>query len=107
MDFWLIDNQRGEGTILPEPGDLMVRVGSLQATGGVAKLDADFSDQQPEGFEPDFIAITEAGNSPVESRLLTAQTTLYQRLYLSQKRGTFGALGDDEPTPNPVAKKAY
>lgn len=107
MDFWLIDNQRGEGTILPEPGDLMVRVGSLQAIGGVAKLDADFSDKQPEGFEPDFIAITEAGKSPVESRLLTAQTTLYQRLYLSEKRGDFGALGDDEPNPNPVAKKGF
>src|SRR5262245_21100259 len=77
LDFWLVDNKTGQGrTILPEPGDVMMRVGSLKSDGGVAKLDAGFSNQEPKDFEPDFIAITRAGKSPVEDRLLTAQTTL-------------------------------
>src|SRR5215813_8341001 len=78
LDLWLVDNKAGEGrTVLPEAGDAMVWVGTLKADGGVAKLDAAFSDQEPEGFEPDFIAVTTSGKSPVEDRLLTAETTLF------------------------------
>jgi cytochrome c peroxidase len=106
LDFWLIDNKTGQGrTILPEKGDVMVRVGSLRSAGGVAKLDAGFSTQEPEDFEPDFIAITRAGKSPVEDRLLTAQTTLYHRLYHSAKLGRFGVLSDSEQTEQPASRK--
>lgn len=105
LDFWLVDNKKGEGrTLLPEPGDAMVKVGPLGRTDGVAKLDTSFSSQEPEGFEPDFLAITKAGMSPVEDRLLTAQTTLYHRLYHSDKLGRFGVLTDSEET-EPVSKK--
>jgi hypothetical protein len=106
LDFWLVDNKTGQGrTILPEPGDVMVRVGSSRSAGGVAKLDAGFSTQVPEDFEPDFIAITRAGKSPVEDRLLTAQTTLYHRLYHSAKLGRFGVLSDSEQTEQPASRK--
>ena len=102
LDFWLVDNQRGQGSILPEPGDVMVKVGSMKSAGGVAKLDAGFSDQEPEHFQPNFIAITTAGKSPVEDRVLTAQTTLYQKLYHSAKLGQFGVIGGQ---PEPAVKK--
>jgi hypothetical protein len=102
LDFWLVDNKGDQGTILPEPGDVMVKVGSLKSAGGMAKLEADFSTQAPKDFEPDFIAITRAGKSPVEDRLLTGQTTLYHRLYHSAKLGRFGNLSDSDKT---VAKQ--
>lgn len=105
LEFWLVDNRAEQGTLLPEPGDVMIKVGALRSAGGVAKLDAGFSDQAPDGFEPDFLAVTRAGKSPVEDRLLTAQTTLYHRLYHSEKRGQFGVLGDRDQTEPPAAKK--
>ena len=106
LDCWLVDNKAGEGrTILPEPGDVMVKVGSLTSTGAVAKLDATFSNQELEGFEPDFLAITRAGKSPVEDRLLTGQTTLYHKLYHSEKLGRFGVLSDSDQPEQPVSRK--
>jgi hypothetical protein len=106
LDFWLVDNKPGQGrAILPEPGDVMVKVGSLRSAAGIAKLDAGFSNQEPDDFEPDFIAITRAGKSPVEDRLLTAQTTLYHRLYHSAKLGQFGILSDGDRIEQPVYGK--
>ncbi len=102
LDFWLVDNKGAQGTVLPEAGDVMVKVGSLKSADGMAKLEASFSTQAPKDFEPDFVAITRAGKSPVEDRLLTAQTTLYHRLYHSAKMGRFGQLSDGEQT---IAKK--
>jgi hypothetical protein len=76
----------------------------LRSAGRVANLEADFSNLVPEDFEPDFIAITSAGKSPVEDRLLTAQTTLYHRLYHSEKLGRFGSLSDSDQSAQPVAR---
>ena len=97
LDFWLIDNRSGaDRTLAPETGDAMARVGALSREGGVAKLDASFGGQVSADFEPDFIAITRAGKSPVEDRLLTGQTTLFQKLYRSDKQGRFGQLSDSD-----------
>jgi hypothetical protein len=105
LDFWLIDNKGSQGTILPESEDILLRVGSMRSAGGVAKLDAGFSNQEPVDFEPDFIAITKAGMSPVEDRLLTAQTTFYHRLYRSDKLGRFGVLSDSDQPEQPSPDK--
>lgn len=103
LDFWLIDNSGG--AIAPEPGDAMVRVGALSNKRGVASLDAAFGDQVSTDFDPDFIAITSAGKSPIEDRLLTGQTTLFHKLYHSEKEGRFGVLaGSDNPT-QPTSEK--
>src|SRR6185295_7872596 len=107
LDFWLIDNKNGQGTLLPEDGDALVKAGSLKIAGGVAKLDSEFSTLEPEGFEPDFMAITSAGKSPVEERLMTAQTTLYHRLYHSEQLGRFGVLSDSDQTEPPVEKGIF
>jgi cytochrome c peroxidase len=103
LDFWLVDNRSGAaGTLVPEPGDAMVRVGSLSVTDGVARLDASFGSAVTADFEPDFIAITRAGKSPIEERLVTGQTTLFQKLYHSEKQGRFGVLSD---SAEPAAQK--
>lgn len=106
LDFWLIDNASDSGgTVLPEEGDALVHVGSLSHKGGVAKLDASFGHEVSADFEPDFIAITPAGKSPVEMRLLTGQTTLFHRLYHSEKQGRFGVLSDSDKPAEPVREK--
>jgi hypothetical protein len=106
LDFWLIDNASASGgTVLPEAVDALVRVGSLSHEGGVAKLDASFSAEVSPDFEPDFIAITPAGKSPVEERLLTGQTTLYHKLYHSEKQGRFGVLPDSDKPAQPTSGK--
>jgi hypothetical protein len=106
LDFWLIDNASAPGgTILPEEADALVHVGSLSHEGGVAKLYASFGDEVSADFEPDFIAITPAGKSPVEERLLTGQTTLFHRLYHSEKQGRFGVLPDSDKPARPVRAK--
>jgi cytochrome c peroxidase len=103
LDFWLIDNASASGgTVLPEAVDALVRVGSLSHEGGVAKLDASFSTEVSPDFEPDFIAITPAGKSPIEERLLTGQTTLYHKLYHSEKQGRFGVLPDRDKPAQPA-----
>ena len=106
LDFWLVDNAPAPGgTVLPEQGDALVRVGSLSYKGGVARLDAGFGDKVSTDFEPDFIAITPAGKSPVEERLLTGQTSLFHRLYHSEKQGRFGVLPDSDKPAKPVRAK--
>ncbi|HVG19201.1 MAG TPA: hypothetical protein VNI02_09110, partial [Blastocatellia bacterium] len=106
LDFWLIDNSSASGgSILPEQVDALVRVGSLSHEGGVAKLDASFGQEVSPDFEPDLIAITPAGKSPVEDRLLTGQTTLFHRLYHSEKQGRFGVLSDSDRPAQPTPKK--
>jgi hypothetical protein len=106
LDFWLIDNASASGgTVLPEEVDALVRVGSLSHEGGVAKLDASFGNEAPPDFEPDLIAITPAGKSPVEDRLLIGQTTLFHRLYHSEKQGRFGVLTDSDKPAQPVRRK--
>ena len=106
LDFWLIDNASTPGgTVLPEAADALVRVGSLSHKGGVAKLDAAFGHEVSQDFEPDFVAITPAGKSPVENMLLTGQTTLYHRLYRSEKQGRFGVLPDSDKPAEPAGEK--
>lgn len=106
LDFWLVDNASASGgTVLPEEADALVHVGSLIHKGGVAKLDAGFGQDVSSDFEPDFIAITPAGKSPVEGMLLTGQTTLFHRLYQSEKQGRFGVLPDSDKPARPVGEK--
>src|ERR1044072_5553889 len=106
LDFWVIDNASPSGgTVLPEEVDALVGVGSLSHEAGVAKLDDSFGNEAPPDFEPDLIAITPAGKSPVEDRLLTGQTTLFHRLYHSEKQGRFGVLTDSDKPAQPVRRK--
>ncbi len=95
FDFWLIDDLVGSAA--PEPGDKLVRVGGLTKKGKAAKLEANLGSEAFADFEVDFVAITRAGKSPVEERLLMGTTTLFHRLYRSGQRGQFGVLSDARP----------
>ena len=104
FDLWLIDNRPGPGrSVTPEPGDVMVHLGSLQHEEGSATLHANLSTEQPPDFQLDFVAVTRAGEGPAEGGLLFGSPNLFQRLYHSELRGLFAARGDEAA---PVADEA-
>lgn len=84
-DLWLIDNQDGPGkTVQPEPGDRMVRIGRLSGTSTAkvaARLGADFF----RGFELDLVAVSPAGKTPAESRILLGSRSFFERLHTTNR----------------------
>ena len=105
-DIWLVEN-RARSSVMPEAGDIMVRVGNLKQKGGTAKLEIALGAEAFAKFEPDLITITRAGKSPAEDRLLVGTTTLFHRLYRNGKRGHFGTLNDDEPAREASSKRLW
>jgi hypothetical protein len=79
FDLWLVDNGVYD-TVLPEENDSMLRVGSLEFKGEVARLEANLGQDAFASFDPDLYIITRSGKSPVESRVLVGTTTLFHRL---------------------------
>jgi hypothetical protein len=102
-DVWLVDN--GVGSVLPEAGENMLRIGSLQFEGKAAKLKADLGKSAFSNFELDLIVITKAGMSPIENRALVGTTTLFNRLYRTKQRGDFGRLSDHPQTEAAPSKR--
>ncbi|MGH9752180.1 MAG: hypothetical protein ACREA2_05295 [Blastocatellia bacterium] len=102
-DVWLIDN--GAGSVLPETGDNMLRIGSLQRDGKVVKLKADLGSSAFANFELDLLVVTKAGMSPIENRMLVGTTTLFHRLYRAKQRGTPWQLSDHAQPEAASSKK--
>ncbi len=81
-DLWLIDNQEGaERTIMPEPGDKLLRVGTLTGDGATLHLSAQIGADTLRHLDPDLYAVTHAGRSPVDDRVLLGTTSLFQKLH--------------------------
>ncbi len=102
-DVWLIDN--GPGSVLPESSDKLLRIGSLKHDSKAAKLEANLGSDAFADFELDIIAVTKAGASPIENRVVVGTTTLFHRLYRSEQRGQFGVLSDQDELAATVAEK--
>jgi hypothetical protein len=77
-DVWLVDN--GVGSVLPEAGENMLRIGGMRGDGKVATLKADLGNRAFADFELDLIVVTKAGMSPIENRVLVGTTTLFYKL---------------------------
>jgi cytochrome c peroxidase len=81
-DLWLVDNQEGPGmTALPQPGDRMIKVGSLRTNGGVATLSARLVPSLFRGFELDLAVVSRPGRTPAESSVLAGTRPFFERLY--------------------------
>lgn len=103
-DVWVIDNISGPNmSVMPESGDVMIRLGSLKHEGKVAKLHFVLDSETTAKLDPDLAVVTRSGKNPIEDRTLGGIITLYQEMYLSGLRGNFGVLNDvDPPAPKPV-----
>lgn len=94
-DVWLIDNRPGPGhSVKPEPGDALVRLGSLQHAEDTATLRADLAEVIHPGFKIDLVTITQGGEDPGQGGLLFGSPSLFQKVYYNQPGGAFAALGD-------------
>jgi cytochrome c553 len=98
VSVWLVDNQQGDGkSVLPEAGDHMVEIGTLDGDGRLAaRLGGDFF----RTFELDLVVVSRAGEGPAESRLLLGTRPYFERLHTKTRvangaapdRGPWGAL---------------
>ena len=103
-EAWLIENRPGPGrSVIPEPGDEMVRLGILERQEGTATLEAGLGRAAFAQFDPDLVTVTRAGLDPADDRLLVGTPTLFQRLYRSGQRGQFGRLPNAEEPERPPA----
>src|SRR5881397_52240 len=88
FEVWLVDNRPGPGrSVKPEPGDAMLRIGSLKPKGSAATLETRLDRKQLAGFEIDLVVVTRAGETPVDGGLLFGSPTLFQRIYYSERAG--------------------
>jgi cytochrome c peroxidase len=81
-DVWMVQNQPS-GSVVPEPGDRMHRLGSVAtAAGGKAtqlstRLEPGFFDK----FRADVMVVTRAGARPEDGGVLYGSPDLFQRMY--------------------------
>jgi cytochrome c peroxidase len=105
-DMWLVDNRSGAGrTVLPEPGDDLMRIGTLNNDSEVATLEANPGSDAFANFEVDLVVITRKGKQPAEERVLAGTTTLFHRLYRSERQGRFGVFKDTDEMPDQSAER--
>jgi cytochrome c peroxidase len=94
-DLWLVHG-RSDHTLIPESGDDMRLIGSLELDGNVATFDAQQGPAAFSGFNPQLAIVTRAGQSPDRSRVLVGAATLFDSIYRSEQLGRLGILGDNE-----------
>lgn len=105
-DVWLIDNRPGAGhSVLPEPGDDLMKIGTLNNYDKVATLEASFGSDAFADFEADLVVITRTGKQPSEERVLAGTTTLFHRLYRSEREGRFGVFKDMDEMPGQSSER--
>lgn len=79
-DVWLVDNQPGPGhTVMPEPGDRMLKLGRLQFDGENAWLT-----EQVDGlsdFQVDLVVVARQGEAIDRQGVLYGSTSLFQKIY--------------------------
>jgi hypothetical protein len=102
-DLWLIDS--AAGSVMPEPNDAMLRLGSLKHEGKVAQFTATLGSDAFDKFDMDLVVVTKAGKNPTEDRTLVGTTSLFHRLHRSAQRGQFGVLADADPIPSAPDKR--
>jgi len=107
-DLWLVDNQEGPGmTVQPEPGDRMIKVGSLRANGGAATVSANIVPRLFRGFELDLVVVSRSGLTPAESRLLVGTRPFFERLYTRTRLGVETARERDARLFGPASLLAW
>ncbi len=95
FDVWLVDNRPGPRlSVKPEPGDGLLKLGSLDHGQGKARLEARLDQQALRGFRLDQVVVAHADKHPGEGGLLFGSPSLFQRLFYNEKGGLVAQLGD-------------
>jgi len=102
-DLWIMEDKAG--TMLPDAGDTLIRVGSLEKQQGGLGLQANLGAAAFKNFELSYVIVTPGGKHPSEERTLAGTTTLFHALYRSAQRGQFGVFADAPPVPSEAPAK--
>lgn len=105
-DVWLVDNKPG-GTLQPEAGDTLIKLGELMPVGDVATLETRLNPSQLHGFNLDRVAVTRKGESPAQSLVITGAPGLLQQLYYSGQYWPMAHVGDLETAAGQSQKPAF
>lgn len=90
-EVWLVDNQPGpKRSVMPEPGDTMVRLGQIKTQSGVGRLQADLDREIFANFNLDLVVISKANQDPGTGGILFGNPSLFQRLYRSTPNNRVG-----------------
>ena len=115
-DVWLVDNVEGpQRSALPEPGDLMHRLGRLHKTGSKALLEARFDGSLFAAFDVDVVAVTPRAFAPTRAPSSTAPRSSSSASTPGRARNRHGpgprrasppssAPGSPSPTPPSTAR---
>jgi cytochrome c peroxidase len=79
-DVWMVQNHSG-GSVVPEPGDQMHRLGRVTADQGAAELSVRLDPGFFDHFKADLMVVTRAGARPETGGVLFGSPDLFQRLY--------------------------
>ena len=118
FDLYFVKNRVGHGTVKPEPGDRIFKVGRfavdprfgpnqhfLSATVGTAPF--------PEpgvNFDLDLVVITLAGQDPTRNIVAVGARTLFEKRFFRERAGASldpvtGTLADDVETTDPLVRR--
>lgn len=90
-DVWLIDNHEGRGgSVMPEPGDAMVRLGRMEMKSGTGRLQTELDRETFAGFNLDLVVVARADQDPGTGGMLFGAPSLFQRLYRSAQNNPSG-----------------
>ncbi len=104
-NVWLVDNQPGpQRSVMPEPGDKMVRIGQIKTQSGVGRLQADLNRETFANFNLDLVVVSKAGQDPGTGGILFGTPSLFQRLYRSAPNNRLGI--PVYPSPKEAAMRA-
>jgi len=79
-DVWLVDNLPGEGrSVIPEQGDNMIKIGSLEFKDGNAWLDANVANLSD--LEVDMVVLARRDGKPGKDGVLFGTTSLFQKIF--------------------------
>lgn len=101
VDVWLLDNKPGENKgILPEEGDVLIRLGRLSPSkDGAARSSADLGPETFRGVEIDWVLVSDAGVAPAKSRLLYGTRPYFEKLYTQKRLAREGFTEDRHSIP--------
>ncbi len=86
-DVWMVQNHPG-GSVVPEVGDRMHRLGRVSSEKGTAELAVRLEPGFFDHFQADLMVVTRAGARPETAGVLFGSPDLFQRLYTKGRTKT-------------------
>jgi hypothetical protein len=87
FDLWLVQNRPGAGrSVKPEPGDGMIRLGTLTHEKGYSLLQTALDRKILADFKIDLVVVAPSSGNPWKNGLLFATPNIFQKLYYSEEK---------------------